>query len=62
MNNTYVRFDLYSHGYFKPLSTSWRIVGVRALMGTLRKEAIVGATFCQLKIHIFKALVLPTYT
>ena len=32
------------------------------LMGTLRKEAIVGVTSWKLKSHLFKALVLSTFT
>ena len=34
---------------------------MKALMGTLRKEAIVGVTCWELKSHLFKALVLPTF-
>ena len=34
---------------------------MKALMGTLRKEAIVGLTCWKLKSHLFKALVLPTF-
>ena len=31
-------------------------------MGTLRKEAVVGVTCWELKSHLFKASVLPTFT
>ena len=31
-------------------------------MGTLRKEAVVVVTCWKLKFHLFKVLVLPTYT
>ena len=34
----------------------------KALMGTLRKEVVIGATCWELKSHVFKALVLPTFT
>ena len=30
-------------------------------MGTLRKEAVVGVTCWELKSHLIKALVLPTF-
>ena len=32
------------------------------LMGTLRKEVVVGVTCWELKSHLFKGLVLPTFT
>ena len=35
---------------------------MKALTGTLRKEAIVKVACWELKSHIFKALVLPTFT
>ena len=35
---------------------------MKALMGTSRKEAIVGITCWEPKSHLFKALVLPTFT
>jgi hypothetical protein len=35
---------------------------MKALMDTLRKEKIVGVKCWQLKSHLFKALVLPTFT
>ena len=35
---------------------------MKAMMGTLRKEAVVNATCWELKSHLFKALVLPTFT
>ena len=31
-------------------------------MSTLRKEAIIGVMYWELKSHLFKALVLPTFT
>ena len=31
-------------------------------MGTLRKEVVIRATCWELKSHVFKALVLPTFT
>jgi hypothetical protein len=39
-----------------------RIAGMKALMSTLRKEVVVGITCWELKSHIFKALVLSTFT
>ena len=38
-----------------------RIVGMKASMDTLRKEVEVGVTCWELKFHLFKALVLPTF-
>ena len=35
---------------------------MRVLMGTLSKEAIDGVTCWELKSHLFKALMLPTFT
>ena len=35
---------------------------MKVLMGTSRREAVVGITCWELKSHIFKALVLPTFT
>ena len=35
---------------------------MKAFMGSLRKEIIVGVTCCKLKSHLFKALVLPNFT
>jgi hypothetical protein len=35
---------------------------MKTLMGTLRKEAIVKVTCWELKSHLFKGLVLPTFT
>ena len=34
---------------------------MNALMGILRKEAVVGLTCWELKSHLFKALVFPTF-
>ena len=34
---------------------------MNALMGISKKEAVVGITCCELKSHLFKALVLPTF-
>ena len=34
---------------------------MKALMGTLRKEAVVGVKCWELKSHLFKAFVLPTF-
>ena len=50
--------DLYSHAHFEPSRKRQRIAGLKALMGTLRKEAIVGFTCWDLKSHLFKILVL----
>ena len=59
----YLGIDLYSHGYFEPSNKKkQRIAGIKALMGTLRKEAIVGVTCWELESHLVKALVLPTFT
>ena len=38
------------------------IIGMKALMGTSRRETVVGVTCWELKSHLFKALVLPTFT
>jgi hypothetical protein len=35
---------------------------MKALMETLRKEAVVGVTCWELKSELFKALVFPTFT
>ena len=35
---------------------------MKALVGTLRKETVVGNTCWELKSNILKALVLPTFT
>ena len=35
---------------------------MKALMGTLRKRLVVGVTCWEFKSHLFKALVLPTFT
>ena len=34
---------------------------MKVLMGTLRKEVVVGVACWELKSHLFKALVLPTF-
>ena len=34
---------------------------MKVLMGTLKKEVVVGVTCWELKSHLFKALVLPTF-
>ena len=38
------------------------MVGMKALVDTLRKEVVVGIACWELKSHVFKALVLPTFT
>ena len=38
------------------------MASMEALLGTLRKVPIVEATCWELKFHLFKALVLPTFT
>ena len=53
---------IYSHGYFESSSKRPRIVIMKALMSTLRKETVVGATCWELKSHLLKALVLSTFT
>ena len=58
----YLEIHFYSHRYFELSSKMRRIIGVICLMGTLRKEIIVGVTCWELKSHMFKALVLPTLT
>ena len=45
----YLEIDFYSHNYFEPSSKRGKIAGMKALMGTLRKEAIVGVTCWKLK-------------
>ena len=62
MNIIYLGIDFYSHDHFEPSSKRWRIVGMKALMGTLRKEVVVEVTCWELKSHVSKALVLPTFT
>ena len=57
----YLGIDFHSHGYFEPSSKSHRIAGMKAFMGTLRKEAIIGVTCWELKSHLVKALELPTF-
>ena len=62
MNTNTLGLIYYSHGYFEPSRKRWRIASMKALMGTLRKEAVVGVTCWELKSHLFKALVPPTFT
>jgi hypothetical protein len=57
----YFGIDLYSHGHFEPSSKKQSIASIKALMGTLRKEAVTGVTSRELKSHRFKTLVLPTF-
>jgi len=38
------------------------ISSIEALMGTFKKEALVGVMCWALKPHLLKALVLPTFT
>ena len=47
---------------FEASSKWWRIACTKALMGAVRKEVVVGVTCWELKSHLFKALVLPTFT
>ena len=56
----YLGIKLNSHGYFEPSSKRHRILGMKALMGTLWKEVVVRVTCWELKSHQFKALVLLT--
>ena len=58
----YLGIDFYSHGYFESSSRRRRMLGIRTLMDTSRKEAIVGYTCQELKSHLFKALVFVTST
>ena len=58
----YLGVDFYSHHYFGPSSKRQRIASMKVLMGTLRKEPVVIVTCCKLNFHLFKFLVLPTYT
>ena len=58
----YLGFDFYSHGYFESSSKRQRITGMKPFMDILRKETIIRGTCCELKSHLFKALVLPTFT
>jgi hypothetical protein len=39
-----------------------KVASIKALMDTLRKEALVRVTCLELKSYLFKALVLPTFT
>ena len=52
----------YAHGYFETFSKRRRIVGMKALMGTSRREPLVEPHVGNPKSHLFKALVLPTST
>ena len=56
----YLRIDIYSHDYFEPSvkGEEWQ-VWKRWWEG---KEAIIDVTCWELKSHLFKALVLPTFT
>ena len=45
-----------SHGYFEPSSEKQQNLGMKALMATLRKIAIVEVTCWELKFHQLKAL------
>ena len=58
----YLGIEFYSHGFFEPSSKRQRITSMKALMGTMRKEALVVVTCWEIKSHLFKALVLPTFT
>ena len=58
----YPGIDFYSHGHFEPSSKRQRIACMKALMGTLRKESVVGVTSWELKSHLFKMLMLRTFT
>ena len=51
----YLEFDFYSHGYFEPLRKRQRMVDMKALMKSLRKETIFAITCWELKFHLFKA-------
>ena len=58
----YLGIDSYWHAYFEPPSKKWRIASMKALMDTLRKESVIIVTCWEFKSHLFKALVLPTFT
>ena len=58
----YLGIDFYSHDYFEPLSKGRRIIGVKSLRDTLRKEIVIGITCWELYSHSFKTLVLLTFT
>ena len=59
----YFKINFYSHGHFEPSSKRCRIVGLKALMSTLRKDVVVGNLHVESSNHIYsKALVLPTFT
>ena len=47
---------------FEPSNKRQRIASMKILMATLRKEVVVGVTCWELKSHLFKSLVLPTFT
>ena len=49
-------------GYFEPSSNRWRIASIKALMRILWKAAILGTTCWELESHLFKVLVLLTFT
>ena len=57
----YLGIDCYSHDYFEPSIKRRRTASMKVLMDTLRKEAVIGVTCWELKFHLFKALVLPTF-
>jgi hypothetical protein len=47
---------------FEPSSKRRITTGMKAMMGTLRKEVINEVTCWELKSHLCQALVLPTFT
>ena len=48
--------------HFEPSSERQQITCMKALMATLKNEAVVGVTCWELNSHLFKALVLQTFT
>jgi hypothetical protein len=58
----YLGIDFYSHGNFKSSIKRRRIADMKALMGISRKDAIFAITCWELKSHLFKTLVLPSFT
>ena len=54
--------SVWLYGYFEPSSKRYKVVGMKALMGTLRKEVVVVVTCWELKSHLLKTLMLLAFT
>ena len=54
--------NLYSFGHFEPSSKWRRNASMKALLGTLRKEVVVGIACWEHKSHLYKDIVLSKST